>query len=62
MVLYVCVCMCADSRQPGRGGYGAAGGGDPARGHNRSRLLPLQHKASDGALSCWNPLGERREM
>lgn len=55
----MCVCVCADSRQHGRGGYGAPGRGDPARGHNRSRLLPLQHKAPDGTLSYRNPLSAK---
>lgn len=43
--------VCAGTRQASRGRYGAAGGGNPARGHCRPRLLPLQHKAPDGTLS-----------
>lgn len=47
-----CSLVCADTRQAGRRRHGAAGRGDPSRGHCRPRLLPLQHKAPGGALSC----------
>lgn len=42
--------MYADPRQYGRGRYRATGGGNPARGHNWTRLLSLQHKAINDTL------------
>lgn len=46
------------SRRHGRGWGGTFGGRDPARGYNRSGLLPLQRETTDRPIIVANRLGE----